>query len=50
MKNEKRIFKICDINHIVVPRLDELSVQKMTEMMRDDQELRSYLPDEYFKE
>ena len=50
MKNEKRIFKICDINHIVVPRLDELSVQKMTEMMRDDQELRSYLPDEYFKQ
>ena len=33
-----------------MPRLEELSIKKMTEMMKDDKALAAYLPDEYLKQ
>ena len=48
-KDDKRAFKVHEINHIIVPKLDELSVEKMIELMKDDEEVRAYLPEGYFK-
>ena len=48
-KDEKKVFKIHEINHIIVPKLDELSVPSMIELMKDDEEVRMYLPDGYFE-
>ena len=48
LKNEKKVFPISEIRFIVVPKLEELSTKKMVEQMRDDKDIRLYLPDEYF--
>ena len=45
--DEKRVFKMVDVNLIKVQRLDEISIKKMMENIKDDAELAKYLPDEY---
>ena len=32
----------------MIPRLEELSIKKMVEGVRDDPQVKAYLPDEYF--
>jgi len=46
---KKRVFKITAVKFIIVPKLDELSISKMKEMVKDDKELLEYFPDEFFK-
>ena len=48
-KGEKKAHKITDVKHIIVPKIEELGIKKMLEMIKDDMKLRQYLPDEYFK-
>jgi len=47
--DKKRVLKICDVKHIIVPRLDELSIKHMIEMIRGDAALAMYFPDEFLK-
>ena len=49
LKGEKKANKISDVNHIIVPKLDELGIKRMLEMVKGDNQLRQYMPDEYFK-
>ena len=45
---EKHIFRICEVNFINVPLIEELSVLKVLDMIRDDEEIKTYFPDEFF--
>ena len=49
LKGEKKANKISEVNHINVPKLDELGIKNMLEMVKGDPMVRQYLPDEYFK-
>jgi hypothetical protein len=40
------LFKIGDINYILVPIYEELSVKKILDMVKHESEIISYLPDE----
>jgi hypothetical protein len=40
------LFKIGQINFIIVPIYEELSVKKILDMVKNESELISYLPDE----
>ena len=46
--DEKKLFKINEINSIIVPKIDELKVPAIIEMIRDDKDVRAYLPNGYF--
>ena len=43
------VFKLGEVSHINVPKLDELSVSNILKMTKDDEELKMYFPDEYYK-
>ena len=45
---EKKVQKISQVRFIIVPKLDEMSLSKMMELIKDDQALKEYFPDEYF--
>ena len=49
LKNEKKAFKVGVVQSIIVPKIDELGVKHILEMLQDDAETRMYFPDEYFK-
>ena len=40
LKGEKKAFKVTEVKHIIVPKLDELGIKAMLEMMKDDQVLK----------
>jgi hypothetical protein len=40
------LFKIGQINFIIVPIYEELSVKKILDMVKNESEIISYLPDE----
>ena len=42
------MFKICEVRFIAVPKLDEMSISNMLPMVKDDEQVRIYMPDEYF--
>ena len=44
---EKRALKLNHVSFINVPVFDEVSVKNLIEMVRNDQLVCSYLPDEY---
>jgi hypothetical protein len=46
--NEKILFKVNDVSYIIVPIYEELSVSKVLSMVKDDVDIHSYLPDEFF--
>ena len=48
-KGEKKAHKVTDVKHIIVPKLDELGIKSMMEMVKGDGLVKQYLPDEYFK-
>ena len=48
-RGEKNVFKMHEIRQIIVPKLDEMAVTKMLPLVEDDEQFRSYLPDEYFE-
>ena len=47
-QGEKLLYKLNDIKYINIPKLDELSVPKILELIKDDVEMKKYYPDEYF--
>ena len=46
---DKKAYKVTDVKHINVPKLDELGIKSLMAMMKDDDLIRQYLPDEYYK-
>jgi hypothetical protein len=46
--NEKILFKVNDVSYIIVPIYEEISVAKVLSMVKDDVDIHSYLPDEFF--
>ena len=48
-KGEKRAFKVTDVRRIILPLIDELSCKAMLGMIKNDEEVLVYLPDEYLK-
>ena len=49
LKGDKKVFKVTDVKHIIVPKIEELGIKKMLHMIKDDVLLKMYFPDEYFK-
>ena len=49
LKGEKKAFKVTEVKHIIVPKIEELGIKHMLVMIKDDLKLKQYLPDEYFK-
>ena len=49
LKDEKKVFKVTEIKPIIVPKIEELSVPKVLQMVKSDKEICQYLPDGYFK-
>ena len=45
---EKFIYRVGEINQITVPILEELSVLKVLEMIKGDDHVQKYFPDEFF--
>ena len=45
---DKIIFRIGEVNFINVPIIEELSVLKVLDMIRDDDDIKRYFPDEFF--
>ena len=37
------------MKHIIVPKIEELGIGKMMEMVKNDPLVKQYLPDEYYK-
>lgn len=48
-KGDKKAHKVTDVKHIIVPKIDELGIIKMLDMVRTDPLVKQYLPDEYYK-
>ena len=46
---DKKAFKLSFVSFINVPVLDEISVKNIMEMVRNDEVVCSYLPDEYLQ-
>ena len=46
-EQSKKLYKNKRINTVTVPRLQELSVLNILDIVKDDSELLKYLPDEY---
>jgi hypothetical protein len=46
--DEKILFKVNDISYIIVPIYEEISVTKVLSMVKDDVDIHSYFPDEFF--
>ena len=44
MKGEKKLFPIGDVRFINVPKYPELAVRKMMDLIRDDEMLVEYFP------
>ena len=49
LKGDNKVSMVTDVKHIIVPKIEELDIKKMLEMIKDDVKLKQYLPDEYFK-
>ena len=49
MRNNKKLIPIGDVKFINVPKMPELGVRKMFEMIDGDNMLREYLPDNFKK-
>jgi hypothetical protein len=45
---EKILFKVNDVSYIIVPIYEEISVPKVLNMVKDDVDIQSYFPDEFF--
>ena len=39
-KGEKKAHKVTDVKHIIVPKLDELGIKSMMEMVKKDEVLK----------
>jgi len=39
-KGEKKAHKVTDVKHIIVPKLDELGIMKMLEMVKKDEVMK----------
>jgi len=48
-KGDNKAHKVTDVKHIIVPKIDELGIIKMLDMVRTDPLVKQYLPDEYYK-
>ena len=46
---DKKAFKLSFVSFINVPVLDEISVKNIMEMVKNDELVCSYLPDEYLQ-
>ncbi len=46
--NQKKVFKISEIKHILVPKLDEMGVKQMLPIVAEDEAIKAYFPDEFF--
>ena len=44
---EKKLFHISEVKHIIVPKLQELSVKNLAEQIKNDDALKKYLPDKW---
>ena len=40
LKGDKKAHKITDVKHIIVPKIEELGIKKMLEMIKDDVALK----------
>lgn len=45
---EKHLFRLCEVNWITVPIYEELSVTKVLDMIKDDDHIKSFFPDDFF--
>ena len=45
----KKLLKLSEVKFIVVPKLDELSVKGIKDLIKDDKIIKEYFPDEFFK-
>ena len=39
-KGEKKAFRVTEVKHINVPKIDELGINKLMEMVKDDGVIR----------
>ena len=39
---------MSEVNQIIVPKLDEMSMVNMLPLVQDDNDLKMYFPDEYY--
>ena len=46
LKGDKKANKIDDVKHIIVPKIDELGIKHMLDMVKNDLSVKQYLPDE----
>lgn len=49
MKDEKKAFKMSQISPIIIPRIDELSVANIFAMVKEDDRIKPYLPQNYYE-
>ena len=47
-KGEKHLYRVNEINYITVPIIEELSVLKVLDMIKDDEHIKTFFPDEFF--
>jgi hypothetical protein len=40
LKGEKKATKVNDVKHIIVPKIEELGIKRMLEMIKDDARLK----------
>ena len=43
------LFHISEVKHIIVPKLQEISMKSLAENLKDDENLAQYLPDKWDK-
>ena len=46
---KKKVLKISQVRFIAVRRIEELSVKRMVNLVKDDASIAEYMPDEFFE-
>ena len=47
LAGEKKVFKTTEVRQIAMPHFDELSAQKISELVRDDPAVKLHMKDEW---
>ena len=47
LRGDKKVFKITEVNYIKVPKLPEISVKLVLNMLQKDRELAMYYPSDF---
>ena len=47
--NKKKVLKLNEVRFIAVPRIEELSVKRMVDLVKNDASIAVYMPDEFFE-